>query len=127
MVWASVGPNTSRSDLVIMKCDELSQGFGFISTLYLKTLEEGLIPIYNGEIFRQDIALIHTARAARTWFATKGIYLMPGWPLYSPDCNHIEHLWPRLKELVYDVNPDLDSITNKEAQQRALVEALRIV
>jgi len=36
----------------------------------------------------------------------------------------IEYLWPRLKELIYKFDPELDLITNKEAQKDSLAEVL---
>jgi hypothetical protein len=50
--------------------------------------------------------------------------LLTGWPLYSPDLNAIEHLWPRLKELIYYLDPELDDITNKDRQYEALCRIL---
>jgi len=38
--------------------------------------------------------------------------------------NSIEHLWPRLKELIYKLDPELDLITNKDAQRDRLFEVL---
>jgi hypothetical protein len=38
--------------------------------------------------------------------------------------NPIEHLWPRLKEAIYDIRPDLDGVKDKAEQQRILREVL---
>ena len=32
------------------------------------------------------------------------------WPPYSPDLNPIEYLWFRLKQLVYEVRPDIEQV-----------------
>jgi len=72
----------------------------------------------------QDNASIHTSHYARSAMAHWGITLLAGWPPYSLDLNPIKHLWPRLKELIYELRPDLDSITNKQEQQRVLIEVL---
>jgi hypothetical protein len=47
-----------------------------------------------------------------------------GWPPYPPDLNPIEHLWPRLKELIYHLDPELDDIANKDRQYEALCRVL---
>jgi transposase len=38
------------------------------------------------------------------------------WPPYSPDLNPIEHAWSRLKETIYQIDPDIESFngTKKE-------------
>jgi len=40
--------------------------------------------------------------------------------------NLIKFLQPRLKELVYKVDPELDLITNKDSQQQQLSEVLPV-
>jgi len=38
--------------------------------------------------------------------------------------NPIDHLWLRLKELIYKLDPKLDRITNKDAQRDRLCQVL---
>ena len=69
MVWASIGGTEKRSELIIMARDEDSPRGGFSSYSYTDTLEEGLLPIYNGEQFVQDNAPIHTSNWTLSWIA----------------------------------------------------------
>jgi hypothetical protein len=60
-----------------------------------------------------------------------GITLLK-WPPYLPDLNLIENLWRKLKELVYEVQPDIDNIAGgedkvREAMEAALVKAWRLI
>jgi transposase len=72
----------------------------------------------------QDNAPIHKSRVSLQWFDDNSVSLLTGWPLYSPDLNAIEHLWPRLKELIYHLDPELDDITNKDRRYEALCRVL---
>jgi len=72
----------------------------------------------------QDNAPIHTARIVRTYFDNNGVHCLVGWPPYSADMNPIEHLWLRLKELIYKLAPDINLITNKDWQVDRLIEVL---
>ena len=54
--------------------------------------------------------------------------MLTDWPPYSPDLNPIEHLRYEVKKLIYQVRPDIDSVTGSdntvwEALWRALEEA----
>jgi len=80
--------------------------------------------MYNSELFMQDNASIHTAHAVKAWFNNNSLYCLISWPPYSLDLNPMEHLWPRLKELIYKLDPELDSITNKETQKDCLCQVL---
>jgi hypothetical protein len=64
MVWAAIGGRMERSELVVMRRDETSQRGGYSTLSYLDTLEEGLVPVYTGEVFMQDNAPIHTSNLA---------------------------------------------------------------
>ena len=45
--------------------------------------------------------------------------------LYSPHLNPIEHLWFRLKDLFYEVRPDIEEVLgNDEKVREVLFEAL---
>ena len=53
-----------------------------------------------------------------------GILLLEGWPPYSPDLNPIKHVWPCLKEAIYELRPGIDQIKGIEEQRQALIEVL---
>ncbi|KAF2858128.1 hypothetical protein K470DRAFT_290053, partial [Piedraia hortae CBS 480.64] len=44
------------------------------------------------------------------------------WPPCSPDLAPVEQAWPRLKSNVYELKPDLSSITSKKEQIKILEE-----
>lgn len=124
MVWGAIGGEHTRSELIVMERDEQSARGGFTGHSYRNTLQQGLLPIYEGEVFVQDNAPIHTAALTMEWFTNNGVFCLTGWPPYSPDLNPIEHIWPRLKEAIYELRPDFDTITGASNQQAALEEVL---
>ena len=71
----------------------------------------------------QDNASIHTAYKVHHWFGNYGVEVMQ-WPPYSPDLNPIEHLWYRLKELLYSRHPELLEIGKGEKAHISITTAL---
>ena len=98
----------------------------------MEVLEENIPIIYEpGLLFIQDNAPIHTARKVRKWFNENSIDVLI-WPPYSPDLNPIEHLWFRLKQLVYQVNPQIEQVkgdidTVRDALWDALEQAWHLI
>lgn len=105
-----------------------SRSRAYSAKSYIQVLKDNLLGIWEpGLIFMQDNALIHSANKIRDWFEEMGIEVM-NWPPYSPDLNPIEHLWFRLKELVYEIRPDIETVsggddTVREILLKALQEA----
>jgi hypothetical protein len=124
MVWAAIWQG-GRSELIIMVRDETSPRNGYTSWSYIEALEEGRLPHYvPGRFFQQDNARIHTSRASKEWFERYGIWAIE-WPAHSPDMNPIEHVWKKMKEIVYRDFPDLVYLTGTQVNIQVFVDALK--
>ena len=121
MVWAGFGRGF-RTEIVIMKRDYEAKHQGYSSKSYIEVLEEQ-IPLFwePGWRFMQDNAPIHTARIVTQWFDDHAIEVVPNWPPFSPDLNPIEHAWAKLRDIIHEVDPDIDNATGGEA---AILERL---
>jgi len=129
MVWACIWLDERgrprRSKLVIMERDPDAAHNGYSAQSYIKTLRKGLLPHYQrSQLFMQDNASIHTARAVRAFLAEHGITTI-NWPPYSPDLNPIEHLWWVLKKLVYKHYPQYNNFSRAEKEWEGFCEALK--
>ena len=131
MVWAAFW-GEGRSDLYKLARDFEAKKHGYSANSYIEVLDDNLLGIWQpGLTFMQDNAPIHMAKKVTKWFEENGVTIID-WPPYSPDLNPIEHLWFRLKKLVYQVRPDIDSVTGSEDTVReelwkALEEAWTLI
>jgi hypothetical protein len=107
MVWAAIS-TASLSNLLVMSRDLSTKNQGFTSQSYIKVLEDGLLPILQANsMYQQDGARVRTSKLANSWFEKHGIHVLKYWPPYSPDLNPIKHLWPLLKEALYQLYSDI--------------------
>jgi hypothetical protein len=81
MVWAAICLNFDkrrRSELTVMERDLKSSKIGNSANSYINTLEEGLLPVYNGETFLQNNAPVHTAKKSKAWLDQNEVFLLVG-------------------------------------------------
>jgi hypothetical protein len=107
-VWAAI-PTAGLSNLVMIRRDLSAKKQGFTTRSYLQVSKDDLLPIIlETDIYQQAGARIHTSKAAKAWFRRNSIEWLEDWPPYSPDLDPIEHLWPLLKEKLYELYPDIE-------------------
>ncbi len=117
--------NPRRSPLVIMERDPNAKKGGYSSQSYIWALTKGLLPRWRAhQLFMQDNAPIHTARRTMRWLAEHRITPIT-WPPYSPDLNPIEHLWWRLKRMMYTQYPQYNNLSRAEEEWDSFCEALQ--
>ena len=131
MIWTAFW-GAEQSDIYGLKQDFETKKQGYTVNSYIQILKDNLLEIWeSGLIFMHDNALIHTARKVTAWLEEHSIEIMKH-PSYSSDLNSIEHLWFWLKELIYQVRPDIEQVDEnddkvREELLRALQEAWPMV
>jgi hypothetical protein len=99
---------------------------GYSAISYQNTLEEGLLPIYDGtRQFQQDNARIHNFGGTPEWLQEHAISYID-WPPHSPDLNPIEHMWAALKRKLYRLYPHIRNLNNNEADRAELIRCLEL-
>jgi transposase len=124
MVWGCFWGG-GRSELYILSRDFESEKHGYSANSYIEVLDYQLPACWQpGLTFMHGGASIHTAYKVRDWFVEMGI-LVCDWPPYPPDLNPIEHVWKKLKEMVFEMHPELSEDTGEENIRDALGKALQ--
>lgn len=123
MVWAAIrGDGSLIFDFP--EGDPESKRGGVTARKILALLKDNLPAIMKEDsIFMQDNAPVHTAKIVKCWFEEMGYELLKPWPPNSPDLNPIEHLRFHLKELVYELHPELISMGGDDNTKRTALKA----
>jgi transposase len=113
MIWGAINLLDGKLKLGLMERDTESFGGGYTAGSYIKILDENLLPAYySGYQYQQDNARIHIAKKTQEYLESHGIWTIV-WPAYSLDLNLIEHVWAKLKEILYERYPELLFVKGK--------------
>lgn len=79
----------------------------------------------NGMTFMQDSAPIHTARKVKKRLENHDIQTID-WSFYSPDLTVIEHIWVKLKKMIYQMCLNIEEMDgSKKKIKDVLLDALK--
>ncbi|KNA96965.1 hypothetical protein FOXG_18208 [Fusarium oxysporum f. sp. lycopersici 4287] len=121
MFWGAIA-GTNRSYIIPMIRDPAAKKGGYSSWSYRKALTEGLLPFLDEfELFQQDNARVHIAKATIDWLLLHGIIPI-NWPAHSPDLNPIEHIWKALKAKLRRIHPEYIKLGKSEAHRKLLIK-----
>jgi hypothetical protein len=126
MIWAAFSGVGGSSEIYVLERDFESKKHGYSAKSYLDCLKEMMPQIWRDDLsFMHDNARIHTAGSVKTWLDENCVKVI-SWPARSPDLNPIEHAWARLKQILPEVDPDLDQLTGEsEAAREHLIAVIR--
>lgn len=71
MAWAAIGASIGRTELIVMNRDDRAMRLGYTADSYIEALEQGLIPVYEGQV----LALQSTLQGLRSIGSTHGALL----------------------------------------------------
>jgi len=124
MVWACFSGR--RKGPIRVLYGDPNVGRGGIRAVDILQLYGEVLPqlVQEDDVFMQDNARVHTAHIVRDWLQSASIETME-WPPYSPDLNPIEHVWSKLKQLIYKLYPELlNGTMSGETLRQAIITAI---
>ena len=120
MIWTTFWEN-DKSDLYKLTRNFVSKKMKYSINFYFEILNDNLLEIWESNlIFMQNNASIYKTKKMMKWFKENNI-VITNWSFYSSDLNFIEHVWYELKKLIYEVNSNIDSMTDSDDKIREIL------
>jgi DDE superfamily endonuclease len=124
IVLAAFLGRSGRAELQVIERDLEAPRGGYSIQLYINSLDPILDQIWELDILvLHDNARVYTAALTRKFLEERAVELLYI-PVYSPDLNPIEHLFPHLKTAVYLIKPDIDDVRGEQEIIDTICEVL---